>query len=482
MILIMNPMTESNIDKRNIFSEEISEDSSDICGLRDESDDSIRNNSKPANIVMIIEEYLKNPKNTITIDNFTLDELPEVFGSFNEVTKLVVSRSRLKSLKNIPPNVKILDLRDNYLTVVISNDIPKSVEELYLNKNKINLIDLSDSPNIRILNICYNPLDAYVCFPPNVESIACIGSNINSIECFKDLLKLTSLNLNSTNIRSIDWIPDNVQELRCSRTSLKVINRLPSQLKLFVAHSSEIRELKFSSFPNSLRELDLYDNELTVVPEFPHSLLEIDLMKNRINRINLSHTIQRIDLKENPIELSSDNLKVIDMIRNKNGMDAVMLNDSDDDDMMSGIDESDDLDELNRYSAEIARLNVFDKEEKNKTIFQRSQPSSREAFVFTPHNNRFNDGRGSRNMGIVDAVGISRSTDMKNNFVDNPNQSHHPFERKDFDITNHHMNIRRMMAMNAQTDHMHRPKRSNDLYRPNKRSTHKIVHNSIYNL
>ena len=507
---MMNDRTNKEDNGSDRPMSETSDDPLDMDGMDELSDESnqsddrsnitIQSHGRPnimdmsyrrPNITCHINQYLMHPTDTLTIENTPIDELPEIFASFDRITKLIVVSCRLGSLKNIPPNVRVLVLRDNSLSVVISNDIPNSVEELYLNKNKISLVDLSCSPNIRTLNISHNLLNGYSCFPPNVENLLCTGSQLEQTECFQQLDKLVSLNLNSTNIRSIDRIPDNVRELRCSRTCLKIIVRLPQQLQLFVAHSSEIEEFTFDSFPNSLRELDLYDNALQRVPNFPPSLIRIDLMKNRIRHINLPQTINMINLRDNPIVLTDDNLKIINRLKQPDD---------------EGV--YDDPYETRRSLSSSGSSYGFDKKEHTvvehtvveHTVVERpAERSERSERRITPK---------STDWGVVDAMGAGRTSAGQSyrpaeqsyrpaeQSYRPSGQSYRPAEpRQSFgsietnaskvrDDWNRQMDRQReMMGRNQRNIPMyHKLRRLTDTYCLNKQRAHKIAHTCIYNL
>ncbi len=264
----------------------------------------------------IISEAVSNTLNdNLTIISTIMFELPEVIRTLTHITKLTINETKLENLKNLPLNLKYLNIRDNNISELFSQDIPQSVTHIIANKNKIEILDLSNSPNIEILELTFNPLSIFAIFPPNVQELHINDSDIKTTQSFEPLFKLRVLKMNRTNIESIDSLPDSIEELSICRLTLHEIKKLPKNLRKLIGHSSEIQKLSFEKFPDNVGDLDLYDNKLTSVPEFPNVMSEIDLMSNQLKSIVLPLHFESIDLRKNPdLTLTSEQIESIEIM------------------------------------------------------------------------------------------------------------------------------------------------------------------------
>ena len=252
----------------------------------------------------VINDYLSNPSDTFTIHNMDFAELPSILSTFSDIKTLRIVSCNLESLNNLPPCVEILDVRHNNITSVYSSDIPETLYELNLTKNKIEILDLSESKNITSLNVLNNPLTSVLVFPPNITELNLSFTGISSTVSIDNLSRLKILKLNNTNISNIDNLPNSILELSISRINFEmcdgVINSLPNSLIKFVAHCADIKRFAFNKFPIGLTELDVYNNYLTELPEVPGRMVEIDISNNNLTRItNIPKLIEKFDSRTN---------------------------------------------------------------------------------------------------------------------------------------------------------------------------------------
>jgi hypothetical protein len=312
----------------------------------------------------IIEKYMENPTDTLRISNQVIDELPEIMRTLTKIKIFCLDYCGLKSLKNLPPNVKFLEIKFNQITEVKSCDIPQSVEELNMNKNSIQNVDLFNSPHIKKINLSNNPLTGNVALPPNLVSAVFVASMINTTTPFKNLKYLKSLNINSTDIINIDDLPEQIEELYISRLSLDRINYLPPKLHRLVAHSSGISEFCFEKFPDSLKNLDIYDNNLTSLPKMSSLMNEIDLMKNYLQMIDLPSSFSKIDMRDNDgLVLTKEQKNILEIFKKTYGDDSVAWDDYDENiqsPLLKGFGEND-------LSNQFFERNLFDKKSNSKS-------------------------------------------------------------------------------------------------------------------
>lgn len=286
----------------------------------------------------LITDYLSNPSDTFVIKGVQIFELPEIMQTMTKIKDLVVTQCDLKTLHNLPPNLIKLDVRYNQLTELMSAHIPQTVVELNANKNEIQMIDLSESHRIKILNVSNNPLTNLILFPPNSEEIHVTSSELATTKCFSNLKNLAILKLNLSRIENIDDLPDSIVDLSASRTMIGhnkdtngTVSRLPKNLMKFVCHSSGIKGFSFDAFPVSLSHFDVYDNDLQSVPVLPDVMSYVDISKNRLVCVsNVPNKVQNYDCNNNPLlKFSPEQVVTIDELQ-KNIETTVVLNIDDD--------------------------------------------------------------------------------------------------------------------------------------------------------
>lgn len=234
-----------------------------------------------------LNEYLnQEPSDEFIMTHVDIEELSDIFSTLVCIKYMDVTGCKLKNLKHLPPNLERLNARDNELTEIFSSEIPINVSDLAVSRNKIVFVDLSLSHNIEKLNISSNPLTNLVLFPPNVIELNVASTNIDNIDHFERLKYLRNLKLNTTNIDTLDGLPNSIVELSATNILLGknngIIANLPNNLEKFVAINSGIRLLNFNKFPPFLKYLDLSNNEINSLPQLPDKMDFLDVSSNNL--------------------------------------------------------------------------------------------------------------------------------------------------------------------------------------------------------
>lgn len=273
-----------------------------------------------------IKQYLdqETPSDTFIMSNVEVEELSYIFKTLVCIKYMEVAGCKLKNLKNLPPNLERLNARENELTQIYSAEIPDTVTELHLSKNKISFVDLSTSLNIEMLNISSNPLNDLLLFPPNIRSLNVSSSNIDSVEHFEKLRYLTYLKISSSDIDNVDDLPDGIEELHMTKLMMGKsggkIDKLPHNLEKLIANNAGIRVINFHKFPPFLKYLDLSCNELFSLPEIVSENIHfLDVSNNNLMFVdNVPRDAGLLDYSKNPaLRFTPDQQDTIDILKRR---------------------------------------------------------------------------------------------------------------------------------------------------------------------
>jgi len=245
----------------------------------------------------IITDALEE-KNTRIFD-VNIESLPEIFSSMIGMETLAIIKSNLKNLKNLPPNLKKLIIDDNDIENLDGNDLPDSLIELSVQNNNLRTI-INLKPGLIRLTLSKNKIKSLdkTIFPSSLQIFICRENLLEKMPIFND--GIVEINLTDNLIENIDNIPDSCELLDICRNNIKKINKLPSALKIFKAYKCKIDQIT-CLLPNTITELDLYDNNLKTIPNIPTSLLKTDLALNLLETIqDFPDCTKDIDIQKNP--------------------------------------------------------------------------------------------------------------------------------------------------------------------------------------
>ncbi len=112
----------------------------------------------------------------------------------------------IKQIINLPPNLKILNCKNNKLNSL--DNLPKRLEFLDCSNN--NILSLDNLPSSLLKLICYS----------------------NKINCLDNLpASLKILDCLNNNLKSLDYLPSNLEELECDNNVIN-LSLLPNNLKI----------------------------------------------------------------------------------------------------------------------------------------------------------------------------------------------------------------------------------------------------------
>jgi len=206
---------------------------------------------------------------TFFLGNCGLNFQPDL--TSHVLRELYLNTNRLTTIcdQALPRGLEVLHVEENRIH---SDGIPivwpDTIKEIYLQKNHIQETDGIHWPqNLVILNLSCNPL------------MYCPSILPNSTE---------KLNLDYTLIRRIDTLPTYLKELRINESKLRRLPHvLPNDLEILEAKYNSLSYKSLpSSWGNSLRYLNLTYNRLTQFPtNLPDSLEHLVLSQNQITLV-----------------------------------------------------------------------------------------------------------------------------------------------------------------------------------------------------
>jgi Leucine-rich repeat (LRR) protein len=233
---------------------------------------------------------------TFFLGNCGLNFQPDL--TSHVLRELYLNTNRLTTIcdQALPRGLEVLHVEENRIH---SDGIPivwpDTIKEIYLQKNHIQETDGIHWPqNLVILNLSCNPL------------MYCPSILPNSTE---------KLNLDYTLIRRIDTLPTYLKELRINESKLRRLPHvLPNDLEILEA---KYNTLSYNSLPSnwgtSLRYLNLTYNRLTQFPKnLPESLEHLVLSQNQITHVpsTLPSNLKTLILAKNNIRTVTTSYRI----------------------------------------------------------------------------------------------------------------------------------------------------------------------------
>ena len=131
-----------------------------------------------------------------------------------------ISNQELLELPIIPNGITHLDISNNYIMYINTNQLPLTLVELICNHNDITYVDdLSHFTNLQVLNLNNNKLDYLPKIPSNLTIFLFTNNNIKYLYDIKDTFLV---------------------HLDCSYNKLQIIPELPSTLIIYNANNNNL--------------------------------------------------------------------------------------------------------------------------------------------------------------------------------------------------------------------------------------------------
>jgi Leucine-rich repeat (LRR) protein len=160
----------------------------------------------------------------------------------------------------LPDSLKEINIIETGLREIRA--LPRWLEYLYCQKNKIEFLPDRMPRNLRILNCSDNQLTRLPQLPQTIKILYCFGNPLTSVPT---------------------WFPDSLSMLDiagCGITELPA--RLPKSLTKLKCNNNQLTRLP-KVLPSELNSLDCSHNKLVELPLLPEKLLVIDAENNQLS-------------------------------------------------------------------------------------------------------------------------------------------------------------------------------------------------------
>lgn len=128
---------------------------------------------------------------------------------FQNVTSLIFEEGELISIRNIPDNLEKLVCPYNLLTEL--TDLPTSLNYLDIQGNYLSQLDTLSLPNLTYLNINDSNIETLEPLPKKLESLFANNNKLQSLD-FIDMKNIKTVHVSSNPISVIHNMPDSVEE------------------------------------------------------------------------------------------------------------------------------------------------------------------------------------------------------------------------------------------------------------------------------
>lgn len=184
-------------------------------------------------------------------------------------------QSEIKAISvDLPDSLKEINIVETGLIEIRA--LPKWLEYLYCQKNKIESLPDRMPRNLKILNCAENQLSRLPQLPQTLKILYCSGNPIIEIpKWFPDSLSM--IDISECHLTELPArLPKSLTNLKCSNNKLV---RLPKVL------------------PSSLTSLDCSNNLLIELPKFPEKLLVINAENNRLSEFDFRSVIGNMSIR-----------------------------------------------------------------------------------------------------------------------------------------------------------------------------------------
>ena len=198
----------------------------------------------------------------------------------------------------------------------IVNKWLRSHPTMPLDLSNIDLIELPDiPPNVRCLILSHNDIKSINNLPEGLEEFVCENSPLEEITLPSSLKKLTLVH-NSVN--TIDVSHTRCSSIVISRNELEYISEIPKECSYLDLSYNKLSNVP--SLGDKLTYLDISNNNIQELPQLPNSILNLNVSDNKIDTlINLPDNMSSFNCNNNLLQTLPDlSQQLIDLKMNHN--------------------------------------------------------------------------------------------------------------------------------------------------------------------
>jgi len=129
---------------------------------------------------------------------------------------------QVTELRNIPDQVVYIECANQLLTSL--ENLPSSLEELYVHHNKLTKFNGKDCPKLRILNISDNELTHLDNLPSTLETLECENNQLQKIS-FEHAQALHTLKASNNPLLVLEHVPDSLVHMEMENNPFTEIER-----------------------------------------------------------------------------------------------------------------------------------------------------------------------------------------------------------------------------------------------------------------
>lgn len=175
------------------------------------------------------------------------------------------------------------------------------VTELDMSNNKLTKLNKDFlPPNVITLELRHNMFETFDCanVPSTVQDLDLSLNDIPILDC-KNLINLERLNCSVCGLRTLVF-PPNATEIDISNNNITLLDDFPQNLITMDCSNNQLSE--FGKLNDELKGIKFSFNTFNEFPDFPDSVIHIEGQKNYIGEIyRLPHDLEYLDMKDNRI-------------------------------------------------------------------------------------------------------------------------------------------------------------------------------------
>ena len=257
----------------------------------------------------IIDNAIQKKSVFININNLSINELPERMKQLVDIKFLTIIGCEITSLKNLPPNLIILNAKDNKVGKVTSIDLPKSVRKVDLTNNYIDYVDLSSNEELIDITLTNNCLEDIKSLPPNLKTIDLADNILTKIsdKYFGD--KVVKVNVCNNSIKEVDIKNTNITTLNLSQNPINKIRSLPEKLQHLIISETNIENTNDINKLMDLRMLNISNTEITNIDNLQDNIVVLFMNNLKLNNDDNKGEIKRLPSKLRKITAETSGIR-----------------------------------------------------------------------------------------------------------------------------------------------------------------------------